>query len=118
MNKIVRVVLSPEAEKVYAELKDKANSSKLHRSIFNAVQNKSTLIKFDIHYGEPVSKDKIPLSYVDKYKVKNLFWVELPQFWRLLYTLTAGQSEEEVVAFVIEIAPHEDYNKRFGYKRH
>ncbi len=95
MNKVVKIILSPEAETVYNELKEKAANSKLHRSIFNAIQNKSSLIKLDMHYGEPISKDKIPFTYASKYAVKNLFWVQLPQFWRLVYTLTDGQSNDE-----------------------
>lgn len=117
MNKTVRVVLSPEADLVYNDLKAKMDS-KLRRSIFNGINSKVEMIKQDSHYGEGISKDKIPPSYVAKYGVKNLFRVQLPQFWRLLYTLTSGSKDEEIIAFIIEIISHEDYNKRFGYKRH
>ncbi|MBU1197617.1 hypothetical protein KJ765_03825 [Candidatus Micrarchaeota archaeon] len=117
MNKTVRVVLSPEAEKVYRYLNERAPKSKRDRSILNAINKKVELIKANIHYGEPISKDKIPDEYKRKYGIKNLFRVELPQFWRMLYSLTEGGTEVEIVAFVLEISPHGTYDKRFGYKR-
>ena len=61
--------------------------------------------------------DKIPNSYIEKYGVKNLFRVELPNYWRLIYTLTEGETQIEIVAFVLDIFDHKDYNKRFGYKK-
>ncbi len=117
MNKRVRVILSPEAEEVYRHLNEKAPESKLERSILNAVNKKVELIKANVHYGDPISKGKIPKEYRQKYGVNNLFRVELPQFWRLLYTLTNGESEVEIIAFVLEISGHGQYDKLFGYKR-
>lgn len=117
MSKSVRVILSPEAEEVYKHLNEKAPSAKLERSILNAVNKKVELIKANFHYGEPIAKDKIPQEYRQKYGVTNLFRVELPQFWRMLYSLTKGETEIEIVAFVLEISDHGKYDKLFGYKR-
>ena len=44
------------------------------------------------------------------------FRVELPGFWRMLYTLTDGESEIEIIAFVLDIIDHKKYNKKFRYK--
>jgi len=115
--KTVRVIFSPDAEEVYKHLNDKAPSSKLERSILNAVNKKVELIKANFHYGEPIAKDKIPQEFRQKYGINNLFWVELPQFWRMLYSLTQGETEIEIVAFVLEISDHGKYDKLFGYKR-
>ncbi len=115
--KTVRVILSPDAEEVYKHLNEKAPSSKLERSILNAVNKKVELIKANFHYGEPIAKDKIPAEYRQKYGISNLFWVELPQFWRMLYSLNPGETEIEIVAFVLEISDHGKYDKLMGYKR-
>ena len=80
MNKQVRLILAPEAEEVYKTLQAKAKSSKLNRSIFNAIANKKELIKADFHYGDSIAKDRIPQAYRIKYGATNLFRVELPQF--------------------------------------
>ena len=80
MKKIIRVILSEEAEEVYNYLNEKAPKSKTERTILNAVNKKVELIKANPHYGEPISKKLIPLEYKDSYGVKNLFVVKLPTF--------------------------------------
>ncbi len=47
----------------------------------------------------------------------NLFRVTLPNFWRMLYTLTSGETEIEILAFVLDVVDHKDYDKKFGYKK-
>jgi len=84
--------------------------------ILNAFEKKKDLIKEMIHYGEPIAKDKIPDEYKIKYGVTNLFWVELPNFWRMIYALTRD-NEVEIIAFILDILDHDDYNKKFGYKK-
>ncbi|MDG6218827.1 MAG: hypothetical protein QCI00_05255 [Candidatus Thermoplasmatota archaeon] len=58
----------------------------------------------------------IPQEYKDKYGITNLFRVELPDYWRRLYTLTDGESKIEIIAFVLDIIDHELYDKKFSYK--
>ena len=113
--KIIRVVLSPEAEEVYYYLNEKAPTSKVEQSILNAVNKKIELIKANPHCGDPIAKRLIPGEYVQKYGVTNLFRVELPDFWRMMYTLTEGESKIEIVAFVLDVVNHKDYDKKFGY---
>jgi mRNA-degrading endonuclease RelE of RelBE toxin-antitoxin system len=116
MKKKVRVIFSPEAEEVYKHLNEIALNSKIDSSILNAINKKVELIKSNIHYGEPIAKKLVPKEYKIKYEVTNLFRVELPSFWRMLYTLTDGDSEIEIIAFVLDILDHKDYNKKFGYR--
>jgi hypothetical protein len=42
--------------------------------------------------------------------------VELPNYYRKLYTLTDGESKIEIIAIVLDIMDHELYDKKFGYK--
>ena len=115
--KTIRVILSPEAEEVYKYLNEQAPTSKNERMILNSVNNKIELIKANHHYGEPIAKKLIPEEYKKRYSTTNLFWVELPSFWRMLYTLTDGDSEIEIIAFVLDVIDHDTYNKKFGYKK-
>jgi hypothetical protein len=115
--KLVRVVLSPEAEKVYTYLKNQAPDSKKERTILNAINRKVELIKSNIHYGDPVAKNLIPEEYWIKYDAANLFRVELPSYWRMLYTLADGDAEIEIIAFVLDVFDHDRYNKKFGYRK-
>jgi hypothetical protein len=115
--KRVSVRLTPEAEKIYESLISKASHSKQEETILNAFHQKIELIKNDVHYGNPVAKRLIPSEYKTKYEVKNLFRVELPGFWRMLYTLTAGNPDIDTLVIVIDIIDHKKYDKVFGYKR-
>jgi mRNA-degrading endonuclease RelE of RelBE toxin-antitoxin system len=114
--KTVRVIFSPEAEKVYKYLNEQAPTSKIEKQILNAINKKIGFIKDNIHYGNPIAKKLIPQEYKVKYEVTNLFRVELPNFWRILYTLTEGDTRIEIIAFVIDVIDHNEYNKKFGYK--
>jgi len=113
--KEVKIILSPEAEEVYKNLNDEAETNKQSRMILKAVNNKIELIKLNIHYGDPIAKNLIPEEYKQKYSATNLFRVELPAFWRMLYTLTNNE-EVEIIAFVLDIIDHPTYNEKFGYK--
>ena len=115
--KTIRVKLSPEAEEVYRHLNEEASNSKTENMILRAVNQKVELIKANPHYGDPIAKNLIPLEYEQKYSIKNLFRVELPAFWRMLYSLTDGESEVEIIAFVLGIIDHNEYNKKFGYRK-
>ena len=114
--KRVRLKLSPDAEKVYRHLNDEAPTSKTERMILKAVNQKVELIKSNPHFGNPIGKHKIPIEYQQKYNITNLFRVELPAAWRMLYTLTDGESEIEIIAFVLDVINHKKYDKKFGYK--
>ena len=113
--KEVKIILSPEAEEVYKKLNAEAENNKQSRMILKAINQKVSLIKANIHYGNPVAKDLIPEEYKQKYSAKNLFRVELPIFWRMLYTLTNNE-KVEIIAFVLGIMDHPTYNDKFGYK--
>ncbi|MFH1306101.1 MAG: hypothetical protein ABIH83_00385 [Candidatus Micrarchaeota archaeon] len=112
----VRVILSDEAEEAYKELNSRAPASKIERSILKSIEQKKGLIKANPQYGEPIAKKLIPRKYVIKYSINNLFWVSLANRWRMLYTLR-HDSQIEIIAFVLDIKSHSDYDKLMGYKK-
>jgi len=114
MNKDVEVKFSTEALQVFQYLANRSVHSKVERSLFNAITRKIELIKSNPLVGDNIAKVLIPRAYRDKYLVKNLYRVELPNFWRMLYTLT--DEELKIIAFVVDVVDHKGYNERFGYK--
>ncbi len=114
--KEVKIVFSQESKEVYEYLNKEAPTSKNERTLLRAVKQKIKFIRSNPHYGDPISKKLIPKKYIKQYGITNLFRVELPNFWRMIYNLSEGESKIEVVAFVLEIMNHKKYNKRFGYK--
>ena len=115
--KNVRVILSNEAKEVYDYLNKLAKISKKEKSLLKAVNYKIDLIKNNFQYGDPIGKDLIPEEYQKRYGIKNLFRVELPDFWRMLYSVGDDSSNIEIVAFVLDIIDHPTYNKKFGYRK-
>lgn len=115
--KTIRIILSSDAKEVYEHLKKEAATSKTDKTILNAITKKFELIRSEPHYGEPIAKSLIPNEYIKKYKITNLFRVELPNYWRMLYTLTEGETKIEIIAFILNILDHAEYDKRFGYKK-
>jgi hypothetical protein len=118
MNRKVEIIFSKGAQKVYDKLKENAHLCKVDRMLLEAIEKKLDIIRMNIFYGNIVPKKLIPEEYLLKYKVKSLLRVELPCFWRLLYTLSEDKTEIVVIAFIIEILDHKRYDKRFGYKKH
>ena len=115
--KSVRIKLSKDAKEVYDYLNAKAELSKKERSLLKAINYKIELIKNNLSYGDVIAKKLIPDEYLEKYGATNLFRVELADYWRMLYSVTEGESVVEIVAFVLDIIDHDKYNKKFGYKK-
>ena len=115
--KKIRVILSPDAEKVFRYLNEQAPNSKNEAIILKAIKKKVELIKDNFQYGDQIKKKLIPKEYIIKYGINNLFRVELPNYWRMLYTLKNGESEVEIIAFVLDLIDHKNYDKKFGYKK-
>ncbi len=106
----LRIVLSEEAKNSYETF---CNDCKYNNIMIKAITNKFGLIKNNPHYGNPIAKNIIPKKYYKNYGITNLFRVELPNYWRMLYTLASN--ETEIIIFVLGIMNHKEYNKLFGY---
>ena len=111
----VNVIFTEEAERKYQSLKEESTKSKVKRSILRALDNKVELLKNNPFYGRPIAKRLIPKEYKLKNDVKNLYRIELTNFWRMLYTLK--NSELKIIALVIEVINHKQYDKKFKYKK-
>jgi hypothetical protein len=115
--KRVSVTLTQEADEIYQYLESTAPDSKKEKSIFDAFKQKVELIKKDTHYGQQIPKKLFPRQYKKQYEITNLWRVELPSFWRMLYTITSDDSKIEIVVLIIDILDHQQYDKIFGYKK-
>jgi len=122
MVKPVRIVLLGEAEKEFKRLNEivgnqlksgRENSQEIQ--LLKSIRQKFDFIKNNPFYGDPIAKKLIPEEYKIKYRAVNLFRTELSQFWRMIYILKGD--EIEIVAFILDILPHPDYDKKFGYRK-
>lgn len=110
--KEVRVFLKGQAKESFLELKKR--NDKEAQSILNSIERIKVILQTNPQYGNPISRELIPNVFL-KQGIKNLYRVELSNFWRMLYTLEGNKVE--IFLFVLSIIDHPSYNKLFGYKK-
>jgi len=71
------------------------------------------LLKENYLLGVCVRKKQIPRYYVDRWSVNNLYKCNLRKGWRLIYALLG--TEKGIVVSELEVLPHDEYERRFGY---
>ena len=109
--KEVRVFLKGQAKEAFLELKKKQD--KQSKMLVRAIERIIGILKDNPQFGNPIKKELIPKKMSD-YGIKNLYIVELPSFWRMVYTIEGTQIE--ILVFILTIQDHKEYNKLFGYK--
>jgi len=94
-------------QKDFEKLKDR--DDKLLRHLKNAIEN----IKEDPACGIKLSQKLIPKDWIKKYSIDNLYKYNLPDAWRLLYSLSGGQVE--IIAIILGCYNHKNYERKFNY---
>ncbi|MFH1452143.1 MAG: hypothetical protein ABIF88_03140 [archaeon] len=87
----------------------KVRDEKLLRHLINAIEN----IKEDPSCGIKISHKLIPKEWLKKYSITNLYKYNLPNAWRLLYSLTGSQIE--IIAIILGCYDHKNYKRKFKY---
>jgi hypothetical protein len=64
--------------------------------------------------GIQLSRDLMPKDWIQKYKIKNLWKYNLPNAWRLLYSITPV-SKVEIISVFLEWMNHKNYERKFNY---
>ncbi len=111
MKREVLVAFADEkVKRIFEELRhgvfeDKNLFEFLNRAI-NDLKNNPTC-------GIRVPSKLIPKIYIQKYGANNLWKYNLPNAWRLLYTIKGD--EVRIVSIILEWMDHKNYERRFGY---
>ena len=92
----------------------KGITSSKHQTLYNAIKQKIEFLKINPYYGIQIQKRKIPKNYTEVI-AKNLWKINLPGAWRMIYTIRGN--EIEVISFVLDIFDHTEYGRQFGYKK-
>lgn len=108
-----RLLFTKEASDVLVKLALESAKRKQERVLYSAIQQKSDLLETNPHAGIQIAKKKIPREYIRQYDVDNLWKVNLPNAWRMLYTIRGGRIE--VIALVLDVLSHKDYEKKMKY---
>ncbi|MCX6814040.1 MAG: hypothetical protein NTY20_00080 [Candidatus Aenigmarchaeota archaeon] len=109
---MTRIVFADEkVKKAFEKLKHEKAEKRLYDTLMRAFKDIEESPTAFIHIRQKL----IPKEYVSKYKIDNLWKYDLPNGWRLLYSL--GRDEIEIIAIVLEWLDHKNYEKRFGYRK-
>ncbi len=84
-------------------------------TLSGAINKLFDIISCNPFYGENAKKSLIPKEYIQKYDADNLFIADLPDYWRMIYTIESD--EIEIIAFVLDIINHKEYDKKFKYRK-
>ena len=82
-------------------------------SLYKFLERATDDLKQNPFCGIQIPKRQIPKTYVSKYEIDNLWKYNLPNAWRLVYSV-AG-SEVEIIAILLEWFPHKECERRFNY---
>src|SRR3989344_6208921 len=101
------VFVSDELEKDFNELKD---DDPIKKGMIRAIKD----LKENSFCGIQIPKRLFPKEYIKKYGINNLWKYDLPNGWRLLYTVTP-ENEVELISAILEWFAHKEYERKFSY---
>jgi hypothetical protein len=112
MNERIKNVgfITENLKEAYFKLKDgKFEDKKMFEFISRAIED----LKKDPMSGVRIPNNLIPKEYIKRYNVTNLWKYNLPNAWRLTYTLLGNSVS--ILSVVLEWMNHKEYERRFGY---
>jgi hypothetical protein len=111
MNKPIYVSFGSEKLKhEFASLKEgKFEDKKLYSFIDRSIDD----LKKDPGCGTKIPKRIWPKEYIKEYSIDNLWKYDLPNGWRLIYTIKTN--EVIIINVILEWFDHKEYERRFKY---
>ena len=100
-------------EKVKKAFESLAKSSGDAKRLYEWLERAFKDIEKNAFCGIQIPKKLIPKEYIQKYGVHNVWKYNLPNAWRLIYSIE--NQEIVVVSIVLEWLDHKEYERRFNY---
>ena len=110
-DRVMKVAFADEhVKKAYEKLKSgRTEEKQLLAFLERAIED----LKIDPFCAITVPSKQWPKEYVKKYGVDNLMKYDLPNGWRLIYTVRGN--EIEIISILLEWLDHKNYNRKFKY---
>jgi mRNA-degrading endonuclease RelE of RelBE toxin-antitoxin system len=99
-----------KVRKAFEELKV---SDKQEKDLYDWLVRAYKDIEENAFCGIQIPKKQIPKAYMQKYGINNLWKYNLPNAWRLLYSIESNSII--VVSIVLEWMNHKNYERKFSY---
>lgn len=110
MKSISVAFISQKIKKEFEDLeKGKFEDKRLFEFISRAIND----LKNNSTCGIKVPRKLWPEEYIRNYQITNLWKYDLPNAWRLIYTIKT--EDVEIMNVILEWFDHKGYDKRFGY---
>lgn len=111
MNKDISVAfISPKIKQEWEALNiGKFEDKKLYQFIDRAIDD----LKMNPTCGIKIEKRLWPKEYIQRFGITNLWKYDLPNAWRLIYTIESN--EVKIVNIILEWFDHKEYEKCFKY---
>ncbi len=104
------IVFGDEKVKSAFEKLDSVKEQNFRKQLIKAFKN----LKEDAYCGIQIPKRLIPKEYIKRFSVlTNLWKYNLPDAWRLIYTIKNG--DITVLSVILEWLDHKEYERRFRY---
>ncbi len=89
--------------------KSKFEGKQLHKFITGAIDD----MKINPTCGTRIPKKLWPKLYSKRYEINNLWKYDLPNAWRLIYTIDSN--EIRIMNIILEWFDHKEYDRMFKY---
>jgi Txe/YoeB family toxin of Txe-Axe toxin-antitoxin module len=108
-----------ESQVAFADLKIKKDFESLKKGkfqdkqLYKFIERAISDLKTNSSYGIKIPKKLWPKEYSKKIQITNLLKYDLPNGWRLIYTIK--EDSVAIISILLEWFPHKAYEKRFKY---
>ena len=101
---------------ISSKVKEEYEKAKLESpQLFTFLERATNDLKKYPFCGIKLPRNVWPKDYIKKYFINNLWKYDLPNAWRLIYTVS--RDEIMIMAVLLEWFDHKSYEKRFGYRK-
>ena len=83
------------------------------KQLYNFIERAIDDLKKNPMCGVKIPRKLWPKGYIKIYQIKNLWKYDLPDGWRLIYSIF--EDKLMIINLILEWFPHKKYEKRFGY---
>lgn len=104
------VFVEEKLKKAFMKLK---NSKTEDRKLYEWLNRAFDDLQNNPFCGIQIQRKLIPREYIRKYNIDNLWKYNLPDAWRLIYSVAKHQVV--IISIIIEWLDHKKYERRFGY---
>jgi mRNA-degrading endonuclease RelE of RelBE toxin-antitoxin system len=112
---MTEILLSEEFSKEFVTLQNRAEKGSGDAEyLLKLIQKGIAKLMEDHEAGQKIQRNLWPKQYVQRYGISNLWRLRLDDYWRMIYTVIGEQVR--IVAVILEVMDHKEYDKRFGYK--